>query len=149
MEGVIGCRHAAVNRRLQQHFLDLIAGDTVVECGADVQPEFVGPGMVSAMRLPSAGGVDASWAPVTISVGRSIRDRVAHWSMSRTAAHEATYPSAGLAMSMARIRRTVSAAASRNRGVNQTSMSASAMPLTPPLLTASMRAFHRSAEPIL
>src|SRR5256885_2972779 len=256
MEGVIGCRHTAVNRRLQQHFLDLIAGDTVVECGADVQPEFVrpvqrhhhrhrdqaagvprqaragpylapgiardqfleflvegvaagqrpidmgvtehrpthlqsirvplalfhgptpqrsrnastsavkrlaastfeicaasssmdfAPGMTSAMRLPSAGGVDASWAPVTISVGRSIRDRVAHWSMSRTAAHEATYPSAGLAMSMARIRRMVSAAASRNRGVNQTSISASAMPLTPPLLTASMRAFHRSAEPI-
>ena len=66
--------------------------------------------------------------------------------MSRTAAHDATYPSAGLALSMARIRCTVGAATSRNRGVNQISIIASAMPPTPLLFTASMRAFHLAEE---
>src|SRR3954463_3395690 len=40
-EAVIGRRHAAVDCRLQQHLLDLLPGQPVVEGGLDVQLELV------------------------------------------------------------------------------------------------------------
>src|ERR1022692_1882027 len=43
MKRAVGRRYAAIDGRLQQHFLDLVTRDTVVECGADMEPEFIGP----------------------------------------------------------------------------------------------------------
>jgi hypothetical protein len=36
-EGRVGGRHPAVDRSMQEHFLDLILGETVADGGPDVQ----------------------------------------------------------------------------------------------------------------
>ncbi|MNT53439.1 hypothetical protein D3C72_1905260 [compost metagenome] len=60
---MVGRRHAAVDRRLQQHFLDLVRGDAVVARRADVQLEF----FVMAQRHHHYDGEQRAgvpWQPV-------------------------------------------------------------------------------------
>ena len=70
MEGGVGRGHAAVDRALQQQFLNFVAGYFVVQSGADVHPEFIAAiegdhhrERYEAARIPREAGPRPDFAP--------------------------------------------------------------------------------------
>jgi hypothetical protein len=61
VEGGVRGRQPAVDRHLQQHFLDLVARDAVAERGAQVQPQLVAASVIRLrVRRGSPGRVQIS-----------------------------------------------------------------------------------------